>query len=57
MNLQRIELDVFTTNPRARRAYEKVGFVAEGTRRRAQFVGGRHVDSFLMGLLADELIR
>jgi RimJ/RimL family protein N-acetyltransferase len=57
MNLQRIELDVFEPNPRAKRAYEKVGFVVEGTRRRAQFVGGRHVDSHLMGLLAEELVR
>jgi len=57
MNLQRIELDVFDTNPRARRAYEKVGFVLEGTRRQAQFVGGRNVDSHLMGLLAEELVR
>jgi RimJ/RimL family protein N-acetyltransferase len=56
LNLQRIELDVFETNPRAKRAYEKVGFVVEGTRRRAQFVGGRHVDSYLMGLLSEELI-
>ncbi len=57
MNLQRIELTVFETNPRARRAYEKVGFVVEGTRRRSEFAGGRHVDSYLMGLLAEELIR
>jgi RimJ/RimL family protein N-acetyltransferase len=57
MNLQRIELDVFETNPRAKRAYEKVGFIVEGTRRRARFAGGRHVDSYLMGLLAEELIR
>ena len=56
MNLQRIELNVFETNPRARRAYEKVGFVVEGTRRRSEFVRGTHVDSFVMGLLAEELI-
>jgi RimJ/RimL family protein N-acetyltransferase len=56
MNLQRIGLNVFETNPRARRAYEKVGFVVEGTLRRAEFVRGRHVDSFVMGLLAEELI-
>ena len=29
----------------------------EGTRRRSQFVGGRHVDSYVMGLLAEELVR
>lgn len=57
MNLQRIELTVFESNPRAKRAYEKVGFVVEGTRRRSEFVGGRHVDSYLMGLLAEELVR
>lgn len=56
MNLQRIELNVFATNPRAVRAYEKVGFRTEGTRRRSTFVGGRHVDSYLMGLLAEELV-
>jgi hypothetical protein len=43
--------------PGARRAYEKVGFVVEGTRRRSQCVGGRHVNSYVMGLLAEELIR
>lgn len=57
MNLHRIELTVFETNPRAKRAYENVGFVVEGTRRRSEFVGGRHVGSYLMGLLAEELIR
>lgn len=57
MNLQRIELTVFETNPRARRAYEKVGFVLEGTRRRSEFVQGRHVDSDLMSVLPEELVR
>jgi RimJ/RimL family protein N-acetyltransferase len=57
MNLQRIELTVFETNPRAKRAYEKVGFVIEGTRRRSEFVGGRLVGSHLMALLTEELIR
>jgi RimJ/RimL family protein N-acetyltransferase len=57
MHLQRIELTVFDTNPRAQRAYEKVGFVQEGTRRRSEFVRGQHVDSYLMGLLAEELVR
>lgn len=56
MNLQRIELGVYETNPGARRAYEKVGFKAEGILRRAQFVGGRYVDEVLMGLLAEELV-
>jgi RimJ/RimL family protein N-acetyltransferase len=57
MNLQRIELTVFETNARAKRAYEKVGFVVEGTRRRSEFVDGRMVSSHVMALLAEELIR
>jgi RimJ/RimL family protein N-acetyltransferase len=57
LNLQRIELTVYAeTNPRALRAYEKVGFKREGTLRRAQFIGGLYRDVAVMGLLAEELI-
>jgi RimJ/RimL family protein N-acetyltransferase len=56
MNLQRIVLQVYDTNPRARHAYEKVGFKEEGRLRRGQFVGGGHVDVIVMGLLAEDLI-
>jgi RimJ/RimL family protein N-acetyltransferase len=56
MNLQRIELHVHETNPRGRRAYEKVGFKEEGRLRRAHFVDGQHVDVIVMGLLFDELV-
>lgn len=55
-NLQRIELDVYDTNPRGRRTYEHVGFKEEGRRRRAIFLGGRYVDAVTMGLLAEDLI-
>jgi RimJ/RimL family protein N-acetyltransferase len=54
-NLHRIGLHVLATNPRARRAYEKVGFRLEGTLREAEFRDGRHVDVLVMGLLASEL--
>ena len=56
MNLQRIGLAVYETNPRGVRAYEKVGFKEEGRRRRGHFVDGRHVDVIVMGLLAEDLI-
>lgn len=56
MNLQRVFLRVYETNPRGRRAYEKVGFKEEGRLRRGQFVDGRYVDVVVMGLLADDLI-
>ena len=56
MNLQRVGLAVYETNARAVRAYEKVGFKEEGRRRRAHFIGGRHIDVIVMGLLAEDLI-
>src|SRR5947209_3005232 len=56
MNLHRIALSVYETNPRGIRAYEKVGFKEEGRRRAALFVGGRFVDVIEMALLWDELI-
>ena len=57
MNLQRIELDVFETNPRAKRAYEKVGFV-DGGHAPAVAVRGRPPRRLVvMGLLAEELVR
>jgi RimJ/RimL family protein N-acetyltransferase len=55
-NLQRIGLLVYETNPAAIRSYEKVGFLREGTLRRAQFQGGRYIDVHVMGLLAEELV-
>jgi RimJ/RimL family protein N-acetyltransferase len=56
MNMQRVGLHVYETNPRAQAAYTKVGFVEEGRMRRAHFVGGRHVDVIVMGLLAEDLV-
>jgi RimJ/RimL family protein N-acetyltransferase len=54
MNLQRIGLSVFEGNDRGRKAYEKVGFVVEGRRRRDKLIGGRLVDVYEMGLLVDD---
>ncbi|HEY5436625.1 MAG TPA: GNAT family protein [Candidatus Limnocylindrales bacterium] len=41
-------------NPGARRVYERVGFVLEGTLRRAVFREGRYLDVHRMAILADE---
>lgn len=56
LNLQRVFLRVYETNPRGVRSYEKVGFKEEGRLRRGQFVGGRYVDAIVMGLLAEDLV-
>jgi RimJ/RimL family protein N-acetyltransferase len=49
--LSRIELTVRADNPRAKRLYERLGFVVEGVNRRAFLVSGEYFDSFSMGLL------
>ena len=54
LRLERIGLLVYADNPRARRAYEKAGFVHEGTLRRAHFTRGDHHDVHVMSLLRDE---
>ena len=54
LRLERIWLDVYDFNARARRSYEKCGFVLEGTKRRAFFRRGRYVDVHLMSILREE---
>ncbi|HXK33167.1 MAG TPA: GNAT family protein [Dehalococcoidia bacterium] len=57
MNLNRVQLDVYAENARARAAYRKVGFVEEGTRRRARYQQGAYQDVVVMAVLRDEWAR
>ncbi|KPC66555.1 GNAT family N-acetyltransferase [Streptomyces chattanoogensis] len=52
--LHRISLEVYAFNPRARRVYEKVGFVPEGVLRGALLWEGERVDAAVMSILAPE---
>jgi diamine N-acetyltransferase len=54
LNLNRVELEVYAGNERAMHVYEKVGFVHEGTRRRAIFRDGRYHDAHWMSILREE---
>lgn len=54
LNLERVQLHVLPGNHRAITLYEKLGFVREGTLRKAVFVDGRYQDLFVMGVLRDE---
>ncbi|MQY09988.1 Spermidine N(1)-acetyltransferase [Streptomyces sp. RB5] len=54
LGLHRISLNVFAFNPRARRAYENVGFVVEGIRRDALLYDGAWVDDIIMSVLAPD---
>lgn len=52
--INRVGLQVYAFNPRARRVYEKVGFVHEGTKRQALRWDGEWIDAEVMAILADE---
>jgi diamine N-acetyltransferase len=52
--LERLWLEVYDYNSRARRSYDKCGFVLEGVERHAVFKHGRYVDVELMSILRDE---
>jgi len=54
LNLNRIFLRVYETNPGGIRAYEKAGFVLEGRLRQAEFRDGRPIDIFVMSVLRSE---
>lgn len=54
VNLNRVYLWVFSFNRRAIRAYEKCGFVHEGTARQTIFREGQYHDAHLMSVLRDE---
>lgn len=54
LNLHRVYLGVFSYNTRAIHAYEKIGFVHEGTRRHVVFRDGEYHDMLMMALLRHE---
>ncbi|WP_185832364.1 GNAT family N-acetyltransferase [Streptomyces sp. WAC 04229] len=54
VGLHRVQLEVYAHNPRARRVYEKAGFVVEGIRREAALRDGVWVDDVLMAVLDHE---
>lgn len=54
LKLHRLELDVFSFNPRAEKTYLKAGFKREGVLRDAVMDGGQYADDILMAILEDE---
>ena len=54
LNLNRIYLYVFETNPRAIHVYEKIGFVHEGILRQSIYRNGRYIDTIVMSMLRTE---
>jgi len=54
LNLHRLYLKVYDTNPGAIRAYEKAGFVLEARLREAHFADGEYHDDLIMSVLRSE---
>lgn len=57
LGLHRISLEVYPHNPRARRVYEKAGFVTEGVLRESLHWEGEWLDTIVMSILAPEWSR
>ena len=54
LKLHRLELDVYSFNPRAEKVYLKAGFKREGVLRDAIMDGNEYADVILMSILEDE---
>lgn len=54
LGLRRISLDVLNFNPRAKRVYDKLGFVTEGVLREEHRWGDEWIDVTIMSMLARE---
>lgn len=55
LKLRKIYLAVYESNPGAKKLYEKLGFVLEGTLRKHVLVNGNYYDKYLMGLFENEV--
>ena len=54
LNLHKVYAYVLAINPRARRSFEKAGFVLEGTLREDRWTGEAFTDVYLLGKLSHE---
>ncbi len=54
LNLHRVKLYVYETNPRAIQSYRKAGFIEEGRLRQEEFLNGKYTDVIMMGILQSE---
>ena len=54
LGLHRLELDVFSFNPRAKKAYLAAGFAVEGVLRDRIWDGEKYGDDIIMAILEDE---
>ena len=56
LGLRKVSLGVLTSNTRAIRLYERLGFVVEGCKRQEYWIDGAYHDAHIMGLFAEEFV-
>jgi diamine N-acetyltransferase len=56
LGMNKIYLQVFTTNAKARHLYQKLGFREEGVLRAHYFVNGAYHDMVSMSMLREEMV-
>lgn len=54
LHLHRVELEVYSFNIRAQKAYYKVGFVKEGVKRDRELINGKYCDVIIMSILEND---
>ncbi len=54
LNLNKVYLRTFKGNERAKKCYEKAGFIKEGVLRQDNFKNGKYIDSLVYSVLAEE---
>lgn len=57
LSLNRLQLEVFSHNQRAKKAYEKVGFIQEGLLREVLCYKGKFYDEIIMSILKSDVER
>ncbi len=56
LNIHKVELDVYSFNPRAEKVYRKNGFVLEGIKREDISYNGEYFDTKIFGLLRKDYL-
>lgn len=56
LNIHKVELDVYSFNPRAEKVYRKNGFVLEGIKREDISYNGEYFDTKVFGLLRKDFL-
>lgn len=54
LELNRLQLEVYSHNPRGIKAYKKAGFIEEGRLRQSLFMNGQYSDEIIMAMLRED---